>query len=185
MALPIYAKSLIALMKYLGWEQQQIAERLAVSPPMVSLWANGVRPVSQRHEKAFMALVVEALRAREDQGIGLDEHGLDEQMQPFLYAWVDEMAGYIDAYWENIRLAIQTIQQVDVTRTHFWMQPSQQETVQQACQTVIRHLNYVKHLDQDAMFAAGAGRGFLTVYPLSGYVADLYQIYSNLDTEGD
>jgi transcriptional regulator with XRE-family HTH domain len=102
-ALPLYAKNLIALLREVGgWQQQQLANHLDVTPGLVSMWATGRQPVPRRHFLKLLALVFDVIREHATQ-----HH---DELIGFIDAWILEMFVHIGELAQQIRHYLDVLQ---------------------------------------------------------------------------
>jgi transcriptional regulator with XRE-family HTH domain len=173
---PIYVKSLIGLMKCLGWEQQGIAERLGISKTAISLWATGARPISRRYEQPFLDLVAAALR--DDQArIHVGEAHMRE-VWSYIYAWSQEMYVRIGRFQEAIQSALETLQRHDAKQDPLSLSRSERARLRVACQALIRHLDYLDHLGTPI-----AQAGSPDILDPPAFFEGLRQLYSRVQQE--
>jgi hypothetical protein len=180
MALPIYVKSLVSLLKYLGLEQQDVADRLGVTRPLISFLATGKRPLSQKLEAPFMHLVLRELRKdRQRASAGLVH---ERQVKTYIQAWTAEMSAQVDAVLEEIRAAIRVIQAIDPTEDLLCWPPIEKTRVRQASRTLSRHLDDLWSLDMMTYIAMGQW----VIGDSVSHVEMLYRVFAGLSTvEGD
>jgi hypothetical protein len=180
MAVPIRVKSLIALLNYFGLEHRDIAERLGVTPSLISLLGTGKRPLSQKLEAPFMNLVLRELR--EDARRLTTGLVHERQVNAYLQAWANEMSTQINAVLEEIRAAVRTIQALDTTENPLHWSPVEKTRLRDASRTLARHLEDLWSLDLMTFMAMGQ---WIIVDPVS-HVEMLYRVYAGLSAvEGD
>src|SRR5262245_59073959 len=99
--IPLYAKSLLSLLKAMGWTRQAIGRRLSVSGTLVSLWAHSHRPVSRQYREAFLDLVDEVICAELPKRFtGIDRATV---FKPYLDAWYVEMYAHSQRFQQRLR----------------------------------------------------------------------------------
>jgi transcriptional regulator with XRE-family HTH domain len=169
---PVYVRSLIEQLKFLGWEQKDIAKRLGVSEAYVSQWATGKRPVSKRHERPLLRLVEEALAhdraAMEAElaglGVGADDAPREEQERRLavVRAWEQRRAqlkAYMEA-WENelyvgagkcsdeIRYRLDVLKSPYAKLDPMKLSPEDRHRLRQACRMLVLHFDYLDQFDR-------------------------------------
>jgi transcriptional regulator with XRE-family HTH domain len=169
---PIYVRSLIELLKFLGWEQKAIAKRLKVSTSAVSLWATGKRPVPQRYEKPLIGLVLEEMRRDkatmdaelEALKVGINEAPPEERERRLdvLQKWeahMQQVGACMDG-WENelyvtagkcadeIRYRLGQLQSPYAHMDPMKLSREDRHRLRQACQMLVRHFDYLDQFDR-------------------------------------
>jgi transcriptional regulator with XRE-family HTH domain len=144
MALPIYAKSLVELMKFLGWEQKAIAARLGVSNSTISFWATGKRPIPKRHEQAFLDLVRQVLHDAQER-VGANS-SYAQELSAYLNAWTHEMHIKVGTFQRSLQRQFEILKsplaKIDVTA----LSKLERRTLQTACQLAAHYLEYFDSL---------------------------------------
>jgi transcriptional regulator with XRE-family HTH domain len=144
MALPIYAKSLFGLMKFVGWEQREIAERLGVSKTAVSLWATGQRPIAKRHEQVFLDLVMQTLSDEEERYGKNSTHA--RELAGYLLAWSQEMHIKVGMFQRSLQRQFEILKsplaKADITA----MSKPERRILKAACQMVVYYLDYFESM---------------------------------------
>lgn len=155
--MPIYIISLIGVLKALGWQQQDIAARLQVVGPSVSLWATGARPLPRRYEAEFLSLVADELARPmvEAQVIG-----------DYLADWSAEMAAVREARQEVVRRILTRFGSEYITYVDEPMSSLQWHRVARDCRQlgqVIRQIaeddGVVEHFLEKVQVARGRAQG--------------------------
>jgi transcriptional regulator with XRE-family HTH domain len=154
MALPIYAKSLFELMKFLGWEQQAIAERLGVSKSSISLWATGTRPISKRHEQPFLDLVIEILRDEQERAGVNSSHA--RELLTYIDAWVHEMYIKVGMFQRSVQLQFEILKSPLAKVDPMTLSNLERRTLRTACQRVVQLLDYLDSLGKPVRRVAQA-----------------------------
>jgi predicted transcriptional regulator len=143
---PIYISSLVKLLKYLGWEQQGIAERLGVSTTAVSLWATGARPVSRRHEQAFLDLVRTVLH--DEQARSDVSEARHRDVDSYIHAWRAEMYVKVGRFQQTIQEQFETLQSPLAKVDPLSLSPLERRQLRFACQRLAHLLDCVDQMSR-------------------------------------
>jgi hypothetical protein len=60
----LYVRELFGLLRYLGIEQQRVADAVGPNKHQISYWAHGHRPVPKRKREAFLRFVTDAITSQ-------------------------------------------------------------------------------------------------------------------------
>jgi transcriptional regulator with XRE-family HTH domain len=166
-----YVRSLIEQLKFLGWEQKDIAKRLGVSKAAVSLWATGKRPVPKRHEAPLIRLVIEALQqdsaAMEAEldglAVGANDAPREEQERRFslMRKWeerLEQLNAYSDAWLkelyvtrgkcaEAIQLSFEILGSPYAKEDPLTMSREDRARLKNACRLLMLHFDYLDQYD--------------------------------------
>jgi transcriptional regulator with XRE-family HTH domain len=168
---PTYVRNLIALLKFLGWEQKDIAQRLKVSEAYVSQWGTGKRPVSKRHELPLIRLVMEALqddkaameaevagiavgandapRAEQERRLAVvrkwEEH--IEGIKTYTQAWENELYVTRGKCAEAIQHAFEQLRSLYAKEDPLAMPREERDRLKNICRFLMLHFDYLDQYD--------------------------------------
>ena len=170
---PVYVRNLIELLKYLGWEQRDIAKRLKVSTTAVSLWATGKRPVPHRRTQPLIELILEVLREdhsatirelealqvggndapREEQERRLARSEECEahhrQVWAYIDAWHIELYVTVGKFVEEVQYELEVLGSPYAKFDPLKLPRDERRKLRFACQMLVRHFDYLDQLEME------------------------------------
>jgi transcriptional regulator with XRE-family HTH domain len=147
MPLPIYAKSLVRLLRTLGVDQQEIARQLRLSKSTVSLWATGARPLAKRHEQPFLDLVEATIREHQTRA-DVSETDLRD-IASYLHAWSREMYIQVGRFRRTIQEHFQTLQSPLSKVDPLTLSRDERFRLKWACRQLVMLLDAIDQLEGD------------------------------------
>jgi hypothetical protein len=167
----VYVRNLIALLKFLGRDQQAIAKRLKVSKATVSMWSTGKRPVTHRHMVTLHAFAMQVMqddhsatmRELEALQVGANDAPRAEQERrltrvaeceaheqrilAYIDAWYLELYVTVGEFAEEVQAQLAVLGSPYAKSDPRTLTRDERQRLRSACMTLVRHFDYLDQFE--------------------------------------